>query len=77
MKDRKKRLFPDYELIENDDIRTIPDFYDNLYPSFENFATSCTINAPKKSIPPQSSSHRKHKSHTNTKNAEKHQNNEN
>ena len=40
MKDRKKRLFPDYELIEKDDIRTIPDFYDNLYPSFENSAES-------------------------------------
>ena len=47
MKERKKRLFPDYELIEQDDIRTIPDFYDNLYPSFDNFVSHSIINAPK------------------------------
>jgi len=50
MKERKKRLFPDYELIEKDDIRTIPDFYDNLYPSFDNFVSHSIINVPKKSV---------------------------
>ena len=29
----KKHGFPDYSHINEDDIRTIPDFYDNLYPS--------------------------------------------
>ncbi|MBQ8759325.1 MAG: hypothetical protein IJZ20_06505 [Clostridia bacterium] len=48
MKEKKYRRFPDYELIEKDDIRTIPDFYDNLYPSFDNFVSHSIINAPKK-----------------------------
>ncbi len=50
MKERKVRRFPDYELIEKDDIRTIPDFYDNLYPSFDNFVSHSIINLPQKSV---------------------------
>lgn len=29
----KNHGFPDYSHIDGDDIRTIPDFYDNLYPT--------------------------------------------
>ena len=48
MKEKNKRFFPGYENIEKDDIRTIPDFYDNLYPSFDNFVSHSIINAPTK-----------------------------
>lgn len=33
---RKKPNLTNYSTLNNDDIRTIPDFYDNLYPSFES-----------------------------------------
>lgn len=38
MNERKNHRIPDYEILEGDDIRTIPDFYDNLYPTAENCA---------------------------------------
>lgn len=50
MKEKNKRFIPGYENIEKDDIRTIPDFYDNLYPSFDNFVSHSIINAPVKSL---------------------------
>lgn len=50
MKEKNKRFIPGYENIEKDDIRTIPDFYDNLYPSFDNFVSHSIINAPAKSL---------------------------
>lgn len=45
MNERKKHRIPDYEYTTPDDIRTIPDFYDNLYPSFDNFISGSIINA--------------------------------
>lgn len=56
----KKYGIPPYSPLEGDDIRTIPDFYDNLYPAPEN-AKSCLIPpAPVKS-----------KKRANSKNSEK------
>lgn len=47
----KKYGIPSYSTLEGDDIRTIPDFYDNLYPAPENAQSSLisfTTNKPKK-----------------------------
>ena len=43
--------FPNYSHIDGDDIRTIPDFYDNLYPTNDSQPEykSCIIKKTKKS----------------------------
>ena len=41
---KKKHSIPSYSSLQGDDIRTIPDFYDNLYPSHEH-TQSCIIPA--------------------------------
>ena len=46
MKDRKQS-FPGYARLEGDDIRTIPDFYDNLYPAAEAPENSIIIRKSK------------------------------
>lgn len=43
----KKYGIPSYSQPEGDDIRTIPDFYDNLYPTHEQ-TQSCIIPAKRK-----------------------------
>ncbi len=58
----KKYGIPPYSPLEGDDIRTIPDFYDNLYPAPENVQSS---------LIPHSSS--KPKKRVNSKNNEKKQ----
>ena len=46
----KNHCFPDYSHIDGDDIRTIPDFYDNLYPTNDSAPEyrSCIIKKAKK-----------------------------
>lgn len=44
MTEKKRHGMPNYESFEPDDIRTIPDFYDNLYPMAEN----CIDSVPKR-----------------------------
>ncbi len=44
----KKYGIPPYSPLEGDDIRTIPDFYDNLYPAPENVQSSLIPHAPKR-----------------------------
>ena len=50
MKDKKRPAPVSYNNLTSDDIRTIPDFYDNLYPSFDNFISHSIINVPAKNL---------------------------
>lgn len=51
----KKHGIPSYSPLEGDDIRTIPDFYDNLYPTHEQ-TQSCIIPAGLKDLKKQKTS---------------------